>query len=476
MASVVAPDTPRSDSTENQVDQTPYEVVARMTFHSKPRSSAAKGKKSKAKKMAKEVRAKEFDFIFAATNDNYILFLQTILEKHYLLQYTVSDQSVFPCKVQVPPSSKCDASYIINFDEYEVLANKILKRRPTKPITVFIDMLAVEKAFSKVSNSGLSKIDHELARLRCMLEKKYASDRDGSYAYIDAATATTIPLTPFMMKEWARAMYDGIATVNEPPRTEAFDVANRKSSLGPRNRASSSASTASGGADVSALAAISSLITSVATFMRPEHPVPTTPKVPDKSPAASLVLKSPPVIFNTPSKLERFLQAAESNGVPGVQSHLSSLALKGYGPDILHIVSVQDLVAIGVSPGDAIWLREYASRWWAEERQRVTKRPHAPDIERPGCCSTTPTLAPPPINTTPPNKRLRFEKCFNDGGGMTTFGRAIVKKKAGYEFEANDYTWWVYSKDLKMNVPLPPGKVPVLADDEPFIDEMGNVY
>lgn len=39
-----------------------------------------------------------------------------------------------------------------------------------------------------------------------MLEKKYATDHTSGYAYIDAVTATTIPLTPFMLKEWARAM------------------------------------------------------------------------------------------------------------------------------------------------------------------------------------------------------------------------------------------------------------------------------
>ena len=55
-------------------------------------------------------------------------------------------------------------------------------------------------------NMGLTKIDHELARFCCMLEKKYASDCTGGYAYIDAVTATPIPLTPFMLKQWARAM------------------------------------------------------------------------------------------------------------------------------------------------------------------------------------------------------------------------------------------------------------------------------
>lgn len=53
---------------------------------------------------------------------------------------------------------------------------------------------------------GLTKIDFKLARFRQMLEKKYGTDHDGTYSYIDPITATAIPLTPFMMKEWARAM------------------------------------------------------------------------------------------------------------------------------------------------------------------------------------------------------------------------------------------------------------------------------
>jgi hypothetical protein len=159
---------PDSDSEE----QVPFEVVARMTFHAKRRNSAARGKKAKIT-TAKDIRSKDFQYLFAPTKDNYLAFLQIILEKHHLLQYSVSDQSVFPCKVQVPPSkyvtviflprvvlilcrsSKTDASYMINLEEYTALANKILKKRPSKPITVFIDLLDVEKALSKVSMAKL---------------------------------------------------------------------------------------------------------------------------------------------------------------------------------------------------------------------------------------------------------------------------------------------------------------------------------
>lgn len=54
--------------------------------------------------------------------------------------------------------------------------------------------------------NGLTRIDSELARLRGLLEKKYSNDYDAGYTYIDQVTSDPIPLTPFMMKEWARAM------------------------------------------------------------------------------------------------------------------------------------------------------------------------------------------------------------------------------------------------------------------------------
>ena len=39
-----------------------------------------------------------------------------------------------------------------------------------------------------------------------MLEKKYSTDHDGTFSYIDPITLITIPLTPYMMKEWACTM------------------------------------------------------------------------------------------------------------------------------------------------------------------------------------------------------------------------------------------------------------------------------
>jgi hypothetical protein len=83
----------------------------------------------------------------------------------------------------------------------------------------------------------------------------------------------------------------------------------------------------------------------------------------------------PPVIFNTPSKLTCFLKAAEKNSIPGVQSYHTTLLLKGYGPDIMHLVNNDDLAEVGISPGDAIQLKEYASRWWVDKWQCIAKQP-----------------------------------------------------------------------------------------------------
>ncbi|KAF8272676.1 hypothetical protein EI94DRAFT_1452236, partial [Lactarius quietus] len=235
----------------------PLDVIARVTFYTKSQSSS-KGKNAKTV-TTKETRAKDFTFVFAPTKTNYIAFLQAILEKHHLTKYKVSDQVVFPCNMQVPPASKSNMMYVINFNEYKGLANKILKKSPSGPITVFIEMPDIERVFSKVNGEegdgigeqdedsdadknslGLTRIDYELAHFCQMLEKKYATDHDGTYSYNDPATATTILLTPFMMKEWAQAMYDSIATVNNLPHTVSFDPANCKSSLGTQNCTQSS--------------------------------------------------------------------------------------------------------------------------------------------------------------------------------------------------------------------------------------------
>ena len=93
----------------------------------------------------------------------------------------------------------------------------------------------------------------------------------------------------------------------------------------------------------------------------------------------------------------------------------------------MHLVSVSDLTDIGMPPGDAIHLREYASQWWTEECQHVAKCPH--DIE--------PVYDNFLTKLTPLSKQLCFEKCFNDGGRMTIYRPAVRSESWGDE----DHTW-----------------------------------
>ncbi|KAF8494901.1 hypothetical protein F5888DRAFT_1616438 [Russula emetica] len=228
-------------------------IIACLTVH-----IAGQGSKKKITK--KDTKTKEFSHIFCATKSNYLEFLTTFLTKHHIgNKLRVTDRRHYTCKMQVPPSIKGDACDVENFLEYEDVVKKVLERRPTKAITVFVDMKDVDCAVKKLSfahmdgfdsslmlpqhSNGLTKLDSELARLRGLLEKKYSNNHDTGYTYIDSATSDSIPLTPFMMKEWACAMvsYDGTVSVSHPPSTATFDPVNRRSSLHTHHHHSKSA-------------------------------------------------------------------------------------------------------------------------------------------------------------------------------------------------------------------------------------------
>ena len=152
----------------------PLNITACVTFYIKSQSLTAKGKKSKTN-TTKETWAKEFTHIFTTNKPNYLKFLQVILDIHHLLKYKaadITDQVVFLCKAQVPPamyvtflslfsvlticySSKSDATYVINFDEFKALATKVKKKTISQPIIVSVEMPDIEKVFSKVSTAKI---------------------------------------------------------------------------------------------------------------------------------------------------------------------------------------------------------------------------------------------------------------------------------------------------------------------------------
>ena len=60
-----------------------------------------------------------------------------------------------------------------------------------------------EEVATSNNTHGLSEFNYGLARFHGLLEWKYSNDGDGGYSFV-SSDGTTLPLTPLMMKEWAR--------------------------------------------------------------------------------------------------------------------------------------------------------------------------------------------------------------------------------------------------------------------------------
>ena len=66
-----------------------------------------------------------------------------------------------------------------------------------------------------------------------------------------------------------------------------------------------------------------------------------------------------------------------------------------------------------------------------------------------------PSLVP----STPPNKRVAFEKRYRDGGGYKVYGHKMVESDRSPE---GDFDWYFFCKARDAMVSLPPGYIPVL--------------
>jgi len=153
-------------------------------------------------------------------------------------------------------------------------------------------------------------------------------------------------------------------------------------------------------------------------------------------------------VTNTPSKLRRFLEYAETHlGIPNARLYERCLGEVGYAPDILHLVDDSSLKDIGIKPGDIIRLKQNSLQWLnspASKRKQGDQASFAP--------------------STPPNKKVRFEKRFLDGGSARVYGPRIVEAEgdAGDVPENLPFDWFYFCEARDAWVPIPPGCVPVL--------------
>ncbi|KAK0227193.1 hypothetical protein EDD85DRAFT_1027263 [Armillaria nabsnona] len=341
------------DEEKNEVDPAPAKshntsVSLRFIFYSKT-STGGKGKKKGTTTEKKDPKVKDIQFQFATTHDNYVLFLNTMLEKFSITNHKATAHSIYCIKMVVPPAGKSDGIDIENFDEYEEAVAKIVKRKPTRMVLVIADVKDIEAVLKKggddddassdsseeedearlgVRESKALAMDTELARIQKILEQEYRNDSGTGFTYINAESGASLSLTPAAMKEWARAIYDAQTDKMKPPNSATFDIFYRQSLIRPQ-------------ANPTALSTLSPKL-----FPLPPH----------------LDLHA---IMNTPSKLTCFLAHCEKAlGVSDALSYEDALRDQGFGPDILHQVEDKELQSIGFRSGDIIRLKQNAQRWW----------------------------------------------------------------------------------------------------------------
>ncbi|KAF8957940.1 hypothetical protein BDZ97DRAFT_1628693, partial [Flammula alnicola] len=423
------------------------------------------GKKGASTKKVED-KNKEFSFVFKSSKENYLAFLSALVEKHGHSKYTpVTLNRRFGIKVLVPPKkAKKDAIDVDKYDEFKALAEKIIKDKPEK-ITVSFTLEDVKKNNKRDSeqdsdgsegnNSSDGEdedkkggIDRELARCRGKLEKKYANPNDGGYTYV-ANDGERIPLTPALMSQWARAMYDNEATILHPPNSVSFDRQTRARSLFKKPAASSDHGSSDGGP---VLQAVSSILHDVRLMYGGDHRAEHSDHAQVRSasaPAAIIETKSSPV-KNTPTKLRRYLEYAENElGLDSVLIFEHSLAKEGYGPDILPYVPDEKLVLCGLSHGDAMRLKRGASGWW-----------NGPEAKRPKVMED---LVDKELEVE--KRKIRFEKRFTDGGCASVFGPGIM---TGRNWREDEFVWWYFNDVTKKLEKVPDGYIPEI--DQEYLD------
>ncbi|KAJ7787718.1 hypothetical protein B0H14DRAFT_3579312 [Mycena olivaceomarginata] len=365
----------------------------------------------------------------------------------------------YSMKVQLLSVRKSDAVDIDSYDEFKELVTDILENLLPK-MTIFVDMADIQKRWSwrgfnrgsddedvhgddpsLYDSNGLSDVERELARLRRKLEKKYQNDHDAGYTYVDPDTAESFLLTPQLMKEWCRSMYDGEATINKPPSFVAsFDPAKRQVALHP-----------------TCIAAGANLPQGPIVF----HHVQFNSKS-QARPRLPLQRLATPLSFLHPPSHPRFLEHAEKTlGVSQARSFESPMRRNGYGPDIMHLLDNQALEDIGINKGDVLRIKSGASQWWNgpdAKRKRVDSGNAGPSGSNGGGN----------LPMSPPNKKVSFELPHIDGGAQRFYGPRITP---GSPTQRDKKTWY---RCLVRNdwVPIPLSYRAVIENEEEPEDDV----
>jgi hypothetical protein len=110
----------------------------------------------------------------------------------------------------------------------------------------------------------------------------------------------------------------------------------------------------------------------------------------------------------------------------------------GFGPNILHLVDNAVLKNVGFTPGDVIHLKQN-SQQWRNSKDAKCKWANETPVDL----------------STPPNKRVAFEKQYHDGGSYRLLGPKMIEDDRFTP--ATDIDWYYFCRARDVWVPLPYG-------------------
>ncbi|TEB25573.1 hypothetical protein FA13DRAFT_1796285 [Coprinellus micaceus] len=473
---------PATDNGSSDEEDPCLPVIVKLT-----KCTVAESKTSTSKpttKESKKVVTKTFKFEFVSSEENYHEFLEKILEVFDIPGLSVSKKSVFRLKLQVPPAKVDGAVDIENMKEYlNTVSSKITGKTFMKDIVASADMKDIKGSLKKKKSSqarasaggddedsvsdgeaapsgsddvhfddfdanGLTPVDKELACLRGLLEKEHGNSENNKPSYTDPISGDEIVLSQGMILEWARAIYDGKATVKMPPTTPNFDAMNKGRLVMQRSgvptRSSSTTPSTASSEDTAVVHALNILNNTIGLLGHafggsalPSTPIQRRPVVLTLSP-----------LTNTPSKLEHFLKyCEEKHGLTVAASGhwQTTLEGEGYGPDIMqHVPHTTLTQLLSISAGDAIRLTKAAEEWWDLESKKPRKRT-ADDAGL--------------------EKRFLGIDGKLDGGSYQVYGSGL---EMGDIWPDLDYIWYYRPDDNREFIPIPRGMLPMFNEDPDF--------
>ncbi|KAF5337690.1 hypothetical protein D9758_019096 [Tetrapyrgos nigripes] len=441
------PASPSQSDNEADIPATEISLKVSVQLTEYTSGTTAGGKK----KLVKETKTKELEHTFEASKKSYLGLLTTMLVKFGLARgFTVSENALYVFKVQIPPAPLRQSTDIENYNEYITsVVEKVLESPPSKPITIFIDVKKIKAAKKRANDDSdsedsgeddgktghLTATERAIVEQRGLLEREYGDPNTNACFYTCPQTKEKVPLTFFMMAEWARAMVDKKATLLTPPDTITFDPRTRNSSLLGRDRRSSSVS--SGSLEGVSRAATSDLghLSAILGMVLGTHQL--------ETPHPSLRASTPP-----PPRSEPLTLTIKTHQ----QSCLDSFNMPktALGPEVLNDIGDQHLTDLNIAPGNVIRLRRAAGAWVTSDH--LTFKRKSPEEPEPD---------PRPSKKTV----LDLEKCLTDAAGNEVGIERVYGSMRQSEGEGSAYVdelgltvkWFFRVDGMDGFAPVPPG-------------------